>query len=143
MTARSTPREIPSAELEVLSALWRMGRATVHEVRKHLREQGRDLAYNTVQTLLSRLFDRECVAAERDGRAHVYRPTVSRKDVLSERWNALVRQFSAGRPMPLLLELVEEKRLSSSDLELLRRHLDQLEGEQDRPAPKSARSQKT
>ena len=93
--------EVPPAELEVLSALWRIGSGTVREVLEELERGGRRLAYTTVLTLLGRLETRGCVAVRKTAPAHVYRPRVSRDEVLSDRLGALVRQLGEGNASAL------------------------------------------
>ena len=47
--------DLGDAELEVLKALWDRGPTTVREVMNILHEQGRQVAYTTVLTFLTRL----------------------------------------------------------------------------------------
>ena len=47
--------DIPAAELEVLQALWDKSPATVRDVLNELHNLGRQLAYTTVLTFLTRL----------------------------------------------------------------------------------------
>jgi predicted transcriptional regulator len=59
-------------EAQVMAALWAaIGPLTAGEVHEQL---GGGLAYNTVQTILSRLADKQLVRRETQGRAHVYWP---------------------------------------------------------------------
>lgn len=59
---------------------------TVREVLDALEsaDQGRDLAYTTVMTVLDRLGAKEMVQRERDGRAFRYSPASSRDAATSE-----------------------------------------------------------
>lgn len=74
------PARRPLGELEsaALSALWdSTAPLSVREVQQRL---GRlELAYTTVLTVLDRLHDKGIVARERDGRAFLYRPSLSRE----------------------------------------------------------------
>ena len=121
--------DIPAAELEVLGALFRLGRGTVREVLVDLEGQGRRLAYTTVLTLLSRLEKRGTLHCDREGQAHIYRPRVSRMRVAADRVASLVKRLGGEEPVPLILELVEAQKLSAGDLRQLRQLLDRLEGE--------------
>ncbi|MBI5865765.1 MAG: BlaI/MecI/CopY family transcriptional regulator, partial [Planctomycetes bacterium] len=47
--------ELGAAELEVLRALWDEGPGTVRDVLMRLQRRGRQWAYTTVQTFLTRL----------------------------------------------------------------------------------------
>ncbi len=118
---------VSEAELEVLKALWDAGPCTVRALNAALQRLGRRWAYTTVQTLLQRLEGKGCVACDRAGAAHVFRPTVSREGLLSRRLRELADQLCGGTASPLLLALVEDGRLTNKDVQHLRRLLDQLD----------------
>src|SRR6185503_14416844 len=63
----------PPRELEVMSVLWRLGSATVSDVRDAIEE---DLAYTTVLSALQILEEKGYVRHEAEGRAYRYFPTV-------------------------------------------------------------------
>ena len=64
----------PPRELEVMSVLWRLGSATVTEVRDALDEE---LAYTSVLSALQTLEEKGYVRHEPEGRAYRYFPTVA------------------------------------------------------------------
>ena len=119
--------DIPASELEVLSALWRVGSGTGRDVLEELAGSGRRLAYTTVVTLLSRLEGRGYVTCDRNSPAHVYRPHISRETVAADRLGHLVRQLGDGRAAPLILQLFETQKLTRDDIRELRAFLDRLE----------------
>ena len=129
MAKRTDGNTIPQAELDVLGALWRRGPSTVREVMDDLASEDRLLAYTTVLTLLGRLEKRGCVHQERDPRAHVYSPRVTREDVAADRMGSLVGAGGREEAVPLLLKLVEAQNLSVADIQTLREHLGRLEKE--------------
>src|SRR3979411_3373503 len=59
----------PPRELEVMSVLWRLGSATVSEVKEQLEE---DLAYTSVLSALQTLEEKGYVRHEAEGRAYRY-----------------------------------------------------------------------
>lgn len=126
---RKIARDIPVAELEVLSVLWRLDRGTVRDVREELHRRGRRLAHTTVLTLFERLERKGYVECDRDGPANIYRPTISREQVTTDRLAALVDQLGEGRVAPLVLRLVEMHDLSPEDIHELRQLLSRLEAE--------------
>ena len=75
-------------ESEVLAALWASEQAlTPLQVQQSLSSS---LAYNTVQTILIRLMDKELVVREPRGRAHCYRPTHGQAELAAERMHELM-----------------------------------------------------
>lgn len=72
-------RESGALESEVLSALWAAaGPVTAAQVHEALGAP--DLAYKTVLTVVSRLFDKGQLQREKVGRAYVYRPVRARAE---------------------------------------------------------------
>lgn len=120
-------KDIPEAELEVLSALWRLGRGTVREVRETLDQDGRRLAHTTVLTLLARLEKKAHVRCDREGPANVYRPTTTRARVTAARLGDLVQRLGEGKATPLILQLMEANDLSTDDIRQLKEFLGDLE----------------
>ena len=69
-------------QAQVMAAVWRLGRATVEQVRSALPPRYRG-AYNTIQTVLNRLADRKLLSRHKVGNAFEYRPRVSEAEYLS------------------------------------------------------------
>lgn len=98
----------PPLELLCLQALWGLGEATVHDVRKAISKE-RILAYTTVMTLLSRLEKRGYVSRRKLGRSYVYRPDVSRDSLREHAIQQLVDGFFDGSADALLRYLREPR----------------------------------
>jgi predicted transcriptional regulator len=118
---------VSESELEVLKALWDAGPCTVRVLNAALQRLGRRWAYTTVQTLLQRLEAKRYVECDRAGAAHIFRAAMSRESLVSRRLRDLADQLCGGTASPLLLALVEDGRLTSQDVQHLRRLLDQLD----------------
>lgn len=133
-----SPRQpkLSETELEVLKALWDLGAATVRELNFLLQRQGRRWAYTTVLTLLTRLQAKGCVASQTGSVAHVYRPTVSRDELVARQLTDLADDLCDGAASPLVKALVEGHRFSAEELAHFRRMLDAAE---QRPPPKRRR----
>ena len=84
--------DLPPLELECMKALWRSGRATVHQIRAELLPE-RPLAYTTVMTMMSRLAHKGAVVRSRHGRAHVYEAAVSATEVRDHALTRLLENF--------------------------------------------------
>jgi BlaI family penicillinase repressor len=122
------PRRIPvsDAELEVLKVLWSTGPATVRDVAAALLKQRRRLAYNTVLTLLTRLREKGYVTADRRETAHLFRPLVTRDELLGSTLAALADRVCDGTSSPLVQALVRGRRFSADEIKHFRQLLDDL-----------------
>lgn len=118
---------ISGTELEVLKSLWEDGPGTVREINDRLSGRGRQWAYTTVQTLLNRLCAKQVVESDKRELAHVYRATVSRESLLTERLNELAGELCEGASAPLVLALVQGKRFTKTELKRFRELLEELE----------------
>jgi predicted transcriptional regulator len=119
--------EIGDAELQVLKELWDGGPMTVREVLTRLHEKGRELAYTTVLTFLTRLEQKGYVASDKDGAAYVYRPTVSRENVTRIRLKAVMSELFDGAAGPMVLHLLKSERLTEDEVAELRRLIEELD----------------
>jgi predicted transcriptional regulator len=69
-------------QLQVMSAVWRLGGGTVEQVRLELPSRYRG-AYNTIQTVLNRLAERGLLSRHKVSTAIEYRPRLSEAEYLS------------------------------------------------------------
>lgn len=112
-----TDLHFPPRELAVMSVLWRLGSATVADVRAHLDE---DLAYTSVLSALQTLEKKGYVRPEPEGRAYRYYPTVA-ADKAGRRAIGRIRDaIFQGSSERLFAQLVSDKRLSRAELERMR-----------------------
>jgi predicted transcriptional regulator len=129
--AREKPKVVLTRlELEVMRVVWEgaaAGDTTVRGVVAKLNDgRGRALAYNTVQTVLNILRDKGVVRVRSgQGRAFVYVPRITREQVTTSMVGELVERLFDGEVQPLLLNLVERESLSRSELESLKRLIDE------------------
>jgi BlaI family penicillinase repressor len=98
-------------ELEILKVLWDQGPASVRTVFEQL-ELDKDLAYNTVQTLLRIMEDKGLVKHRVLGRTFVYTPCFSRDDSTAR---FLERVFD-GAADQLVQSLLRNESLSEDEL---------------------------
>lgn len=110
----------PPRELEVMGILWRLGSATVAEVKAELAEP---LAYTSVLSALQTLEEKGYVGHEAEGRAYRYFPTV---DAARAGGSALARIRDAifqGSAERMVAQLVSDREMGRAELERLRRLL--------------------
>ncbi len=69
-------------ETQVMEAIWDAAEpVAVEDVRTKLEAQGKESAYTTIMTTMSRLFDKGLLQREQRGRAYYYWPTLSRSEL--------------------------------------------------------------
>jgi BlaI family transcriptional regulator, penicillinase repressor len=117
MSRTQTP--LGERELDIMQELWRLGTATVTEVHAGLVERGREVAYNTVQTMLNRLEEKGLVRRDASDRAHRYRPLLREQAVVGKAIRSLTSRFFSGSAEALAARLVESE-LDDEELERLR-----------------------
>jgi len=110
-------------ELEIMEALWKLGRASVREIQEILPEHKR-AAYTTVQTIIHRLEVKGAVRQVRKiGNAHIYEPVVTRDAAHRKLINELLEVFG-GSAQPLMAHLAESGKLSLEDVRELEEMLE-------------------
>lgn len=111
-------------ELQILKALWALdGEASVQDVLDRLDADGAEVAYNTVQTLLNRMVEKDAVRREKRGRAFAYQPRLPVEAVGREEVGATIDRFFDGSAGALAVHLVEHE-LDDAELDALQALID-------------------
>lgn len=128
MPAVPATKDLTTAELRVLKALWAVDAGTVADVRTELGKRGQDLAYTTVMTLLGRLAAKDAVTVDRTREPFIYKAAQRRESVLRERLREFVREVFDGEADSLVLNLVENESLTRAELRAIERRIASAEG---------------
>src|SRR3981081_1981050 len=104
-------RQLGPLEQSLLEALWLRDTATVREL---LQDGYQDLAYTTVMTTLDRLYKKNLLTREVEGRAFRYAPRVTREELHREVAGEAFRQLldaspAASLPLSYLVEILTER----------------------------------
>jgi predicted transcriptional regulator len=104
-----------------MEVLWRKGSATVSDVTEALPKKV-GLAYNTVLTTLRILEEKGYVrhTKPKDGRAFLYAPIVSREQASQSALRHLLSRFFGNSPEALVLNLLEDEKLSEEERQRIR-----------------------
>ena len=102
-------------ELEVMSALWKLGEGSVHDVIAALPSE-KVYAYNTVSTILRLLLAKNVVSAKSEGRGHTYLPVLQKDDYEARTLDHVVTTVFDGEPASLMKRLLDSKGLTESEL---------------------------
>jgi predicted transcriptional regulator len=118
----SQRKRLSRLELKIMEVLWKLGTASVREVREGLPEKGQ-LAHNSVQTMLTRLEGKRAVRrTKKIGNAHIYEPVITREATQRLLVDELLA-FFGGRAAPLMSHLIECGQLTLKDVEEARKAL--------------------
>jgi BlaI family transcriptional regulator, penicillinase repressor len=126
------PQDVTDAELDVLTALWDGGPATIRKLTDRLYPAGGVAQYATVQKLLDRLESKGYVRRDRSASVHVFAASVAREDLIGRRLKAIADKLCGGSLTPLLSHLIQSRPLSPEERRSLRLLIEELDA--DRPA---------
>jgi len=124
------PRNITETELALLRLLWKGGASTIRELCDQLYPEGAHSEYATVQSLLDRLEDKDCVRREKNGRVNVFTATVNRGELVSRRLRETADALCDGSLAPLLSHLVRASGPTPEEAEALERLVERLAQEE-------------
>jgi predicted transcriptional regulator len=116
----------PPRELAVMSVLWRLGSASVTDVRDALEE---DLAYTSVLSALQTLEEKGYVRHEAEGRAYRYFPTVAADRAGGSALARIRDAIFQGSAERMFAQMVADKKLGRKELERMRELLADRLGE--------------
>ena len=116
----------PPRELAVMSVLWRLGSASVSEVRDALEE---GLAYTSVLSALQTLEEKGYVRHEPEGRAYRYFPKVEAEHAGGSALSRIRDAIFQGSAERMFAQMVSDRGLDRKELERMRRLLTKRLGE--------------
>ena len=111
-------------ELEIMQVLWETGPATVQTVQRQLK---RELAYTTVQTMLTVLHRKQKVKRTLKDKAYIYKPAVSRTKFTGHAVREFIDRMFGGSAEGLVMSLLQEKHLTPEKLASLHELIDKEE----------------
>ena len=114
---------LTEVELEFMNELWALGEGTVREVLDNLADD-RNLAYTSGATILRILEDKKFVTSRKEGKSHVYRPTLARESYQARSLKHLSQKLFDDTPASLVARLVDDEALSDEALGQIRALVD-------------------
>ena len=120
--------EISEAEYQVMKVVWAAWATgtpiSTNEVVERL-EASTAWKPKTIHTLLSRLVKKNALQYEKDGRVFVYTPLVKESEILAIENDSFLNRFYGGALNSMVVNLLEQDKLSSDDIVKLRHILDE------------------
>lgn len=114
---------LTDAELELMLILWNLREGTVHDVLAAL-PGTRAMAYTTASTVIRILEKKGFVHSRKEGKAHIYSPTITKQVYESRTLGHVVGRLFENTPSALVARLINDNNLSKDDIKALRKLLD-------------------
>jgi BlaI family transcriptional regulator, penicillinase repressor len=118
------PQTVTDAELAVLKVLWARGPLAAKAITEVLYPDGAESEFAAVHSFLQRLERKGLVARDRSSFVHVFSPKASHADILGQELQTLVERLGGRSIAPLVMQLIDQKRLSRKEAADIRKLLD-------------------
>ena len=125
--ANETP--LTQSQRDIMDIVWERGGVTVTEVRDQLATK-RDVARNTVQTMIVRLEDKGWLKHREDGRTFIYSAARAKAVSLGAKVVQMVDRLFGGSPEELVTALIEYRGLSKEESKRIRDRIEKADREQ-------------
>lgn len=114
-------KTLTKAEEQVMQTLWKIESGFLKDIVEAMPDPKPHP--NTVATLLKILIDKDFVITETFGRMNQYSPSITKQAYSKNTMSSLVKGYFGGSFSKAVSFLVEEKKLSVEELELLLKQL--------------------
>jgi len=124
----NTKPDVSEAEYQVMKVIWSVDiPLNTNEVVEKL-EVSTSWKPKTIHTLLSRLVKKGALKHEKKGRVFVYTPLVKESEILAQENYNFLNRFYDGALDSMVINLLEQDKLSENEIAALRRILDEKLG---------------
>jgi len=123
-TRRPTLPGLSQSQREIMEIVWERGEVSAVEVREIL-SKSRDLAKNTVRTMLDRMEEKGWLKHREDGRTYFYSAAQPREASIGQKVLEVVEHVCGGSPEDLVTALLDYRGLSPQELKRIRTMLDE------------------
>ncbi len=121
---RSTLRGLSDAQREIMEIVWNRGEVSAVEVREILAKK-RELAKNTVRTLLDRMERKGWLKHREEGRTYLYSAAQPREASIGQKVVEMVEHVCGGSAEELVTALLDYRGLTADELKRIRAMLDE------------------
>ena len=108
---------------------------TARQIREELYPNATKAQHGTVQKLLQRLEEKGYVERQRDLSVYLFSAKRGHRSYVCEQLEVLAKKLTGGSFAPLMTYLIEDRKISSEEIDKLRGIADGLEGEEDGGGP--------
>ena len=119
------------AQREIMEVIWEHGELSASDVREVL-SKDREVARNTVRTLMERMEIKGWLVHRVEGRTYLYSAAVPQQTSIGQKVSEVVDKFCGGSPEQLVNALLDYRGLNSSELRKIQKLLDKAKKESKR-----------
>lgn len=102
--AKVSPSDLGKRERQIVEAVYRLGEASVSDVRAELPDPP---SYSAVRAMLGTLVEKRALKFRRDGKRYLYRPATSHERARRSELKNLLSTFFAGQPDDVMATLLD------------------------------------
>ncbi|MDC0347378.1 BlaI/MecI/CopY family transcriptional regulator [Planctomycetota bacterium] len=113
-------KNLPNAELALMELLWNDPALTARQIREQLYPGDSRSQNGTVQRLLQRLEEKKFIKRDRELPVHLFSPISTRESYVAQQMTLLTEKLTQGSFVPAITHLLDEKKLSRSEIDKLR-----------------------
>ncbi len=120
----ASDRLLTEVELELMRIIWDRSEVTVRDVVDNL-PKSRNLAYTSVATIMKILEKKKFLSTRKSEQAYTHHSQISRDEYESTTLRHLSKNVFQGDPTLMVMKLLNESKLSSDDLQAIKKLLDE------------------
>lgn len=124
-----TIKNLGEAELEIMQVIWKASTPVTSNFILNELQERRKWQLSTLMTSLSRLSDKGFVSCDRSTGCNLYASIVSENDYKAKESRHFLEKLYNNSIQNMIATLYSNKAIEDSDVEELRKFLDQLEDE--------------
>ncbi len=115
-------------ELAILNIMWQISPATVRQIHEEIIKKGKT-SYTTTLKMLQVMHQKGLVERNSEQKAHIYQPTLSKKETQSQMLEDLKQRLFGGSLSNLVMQaLGSNPNTSESELKEIKELLDRMDG---------------
>ena len=119
---------LSNSELSVMEVLWDASPNTAPVIREALYPDASRSQHGTVQKLLQRLEEKGFIHRDKTHSLHFFSPKISREGYAAGQLECLADKLTSGSIAPLLTHLIENRKISSAEMDRLKQILKESDG---------------
>ena len=103
------------SELEILSVLWDLKKASVRMVHEKLSEH-KDSGYTTTLKLMQIMHEKKLVTRDDSSKSHIYEPAVSKENTQNQFLHRMIDNLFSGSSTELVLQALGHQNTTQEEL---------------------------